>query len=259
MTIGTFHRSATARPPTRPAARLRPGLLHLRPKRQAPAGTHGLPPKDNRRPSGQHHLQSAPTARTLDPPCAWYATPAVRARSRVSHEKEASARRRRRRSPWTTTRRAGETPVFLAKEQPWRTAWRARSLLSRTSLSSGRHDAREPRWLLLSTDAGAPPVRSSRPLRTRSGRHGETAAFRRDKQPRAGGCTRRSLAASNETQRRSAWSVLSLGRPSATSHRPTRSSRIGIRADRVQRTGRPHANRQPDRRAGSRARRRRAP
>lgn len=32
----------------------------------------------------------------------------------------------------TTTRSAGETPASWQKEQSWRTAWRARSLLSRT-------------------------------------------------------------------------------------------------------------------------------
>ena len=40
------------------------------------------------------------------------------------------------RSPWTTTRSAGGDSCFFAKKQSWRTAWRARSLLSRTTTSS---------------------------------------------------------------------------------------------------------------------------
>jgi hypothetical protein len=39
-------------------------------------------------------------------------------------------------SSWTTTKSAEGDFCFLAKEQSWRTAWRARSLLSRTIRSS---------------------------------------------------------------------------------------------------------------------------
>jgi len=42
-----------------------------------------------------------------------------------------------------------ETPASSAKELSWRTAWRARSLLSRTNLSSGRHATRAEGRLLL--------------------------------------------------------------------------------------------------------------
>ena len=44
---------------------------------------------------------------------------------------------RRMSEAWTTTRSAGGDSCFLANEQSWRTAWRARSLLSRTNTSSG--------------------------------------------------------------------------------------------------------------------------
>jgi hypothetical protein len=50
-------------------------------------------------------------------------------------------------SRWTTTRSAGGDACFLAKEQSWRTAWRARSLLSRTisdRTARPRRDCRLP-------------------------------------------------------------------------------------------------------------------
>jgi hypothetical protein len=58
------------------------------------------------------------------------------------------------RSPKDDDRGLGGRLLLLGKQHCWRTAWRARSLLSRTNLSSGRHEACESRWLLLSTDAG---------------------------------------------------------------------------------------------------------
>jgi hypothetical protein len=48
----------------------------------------------------------------------------------------------RTRPPRTRTRRAAGDSCFLAKEQSWRTAWHAHSLLSRTITSSGRHPTR---------------------------------------------------------------------------------------------------------------------
>ena len=43
----------------------------------------------------------------------------------------------------TTRSGADGDSCYLAKEQSWSTAWIARSLLSRTNLSSGRHEACE--------------------------------------------------------------------------------------------------------------------
>ena len=77
---------------------------------------------------------------------------------------------------WTTTRSAGGYSCFLAKEQSRRTAWRARSLLSRTTRSS-RPATPASCWRItaehgrqrsacrccLATDAGARPGSIGRP------------------------------------------------------------------------------------------------
>jgi hypothetical protein len=52
---------------------------------------------------------------------------------------------------------------FLAKEKSWRTSWRGRSLLRRTNLSSGRHEARANLFAAPLTEAGVSAVRSSCP------------------------------------------------------------------------------------------------
>jgi hypothetical protein len=51
-----------------------------------------------------------------------------------------------KRSLGTTTRSAGGDACFSAKEQSWGTAWRTRSLLSRTT-SDGRRAARQDWWI----------------------------------------------------------------------------------------------------------------
>jgi hypothetical protein len=86
---------------------------------------------------------------------------------------------RPQRSPWTTTRSAGGDDYFLAKEQSWRTAWRARSLLSWTSTGSAQlgRPNRSP-GVGLRGEAGV------RRARTASPRHGEGAHERPKRPPR---------------------------------------------------------------------------
>jgi hypothetical protein len=62
--------------------------------------------------------------------------------TRILARMQASRSAVARRSLRTTTRSAWRDSCFLAKKQSWRNAWRARSLQSRTNMSSSRHATR---------------------------------------------------------------------------------------------------------------------
>ena len=67
-------------------------------------------------------------------------------------------------SRWTRTRRAAGDSCFLANEQSWRTAWRARSLLSRTNQEQRDRSGRLGRSRECSIDKGGTAPRRSVPV-----------------------------------------------------------------------------------------------
>jgi hypothetical protein len=74
-------------------------------------------------------------------PCQHPMEPAISrscARALASAQMRAPESRSTTRPHGTTTRSAGGYACFLAKEQSWRTAWRTRSLLSRTRTGTGQ-------------------------------------------------------------------------------------------------------------------------
>src|SRR5215208_117823 len=96
----------------------------------------------------------------------WRLEPGRRLSRPLSHQSRRIARLDRDRRRGRRPRAQREDSCFLPKEQSWRTAWRARSLLSRTTRSSrlatGTRSRRTGAERELDSEGGAAPFASTR-------------------------------------------------------------------------------------------------